>query len=491
LSLCIVLAMALPSKAWDVVHRAYVTNQDNTVSVIDTARNIVIATIPIPANGCSVPAVAPDGKHLYVGCLNALFVIEAASNSVVAVPKIAGFIGFINGISVTPDGAQAYVTAVIPLHFGAGSVEVLDTATNSLAGVRSAFDTLGPAVISPDGKSAYVRANVAPPDAPPDVSQAGVWVVDTATNTVAATVTLPGRAGESGPAAISPDGKHLYVAGNDFFNSVHFVSVIDTATNTVEATVPVAGFDLAVNPDGKHVYALDSSAVNVIETDTNTVVAKIHLAGGPITVSPDGRRAYVPTAGSVAIIDTATNKVLAAVAVGSGPQAPAVTPDSNRVYVSNFNDNTVSVIDAGTRKVIATIPVGKSPGPVGIIPDFPFRFFSSKLFIDRDSRFVLLSNITLGDGARPLHPPTEALSVQVGSFAATMGPGSFHKGSVPGEWRFDGTVKSVPIHARIFLTGTEQYLVLVEAKTALPGAKVRLTPSNNSGTAEVTAAIFK
>ena len=153
------------------------------------------------------------------------------------------------------------------------------------------------------------------------------------------------------------------------------------------------------------------------------------------------------------------------------------------------------MIDAGSRKVIATIPVGKSPGAVGIIPDFPFSFFSSKLFIDRDSRFVLLSYITLGDGARPLHPPAEALSVQVGSFAATIGPGSFHEGPVPGEWRFDGTIKSVPLHARILLTGTKQYLVLVEAKTALPGAgnpvKVRLTPSNNSGTAEVIAAIFK
>ena len=51
---------------------------------------------------------------------------------------------------------------------------------------------------------------------------------------------------------MTPDGAFVYVAG---FNS-NTVSVIDTATNTVTATVPVGGrpSGVAVTPDGAFVY---------------------------------------------------------------------------------------------------------------------------------------------------------------------------------------------------------------------------------------------
>jgi YVTN family beta-propeller protein len=57
--------------------------------------------------------------------------------------------------------------------------------------------------------------------------------------------------------AITPDGSKVYVA--DGFNGFYGpVSVIDTATNTVTATIPVVGgsahFGVAVTPDGSKVY---------------------------------------------------------------------------------------------------------------------------------------------------------------------------------------------------------------------------------------------
>jgi YVTN family beta-propeller protein len=39
----------------------------------------------------------------------------------------------------------------------------------------------------------------------------------------------------------------------------------------------------------------------------------------------------------------------------------AVTPDGSKVYVANYEDNTVSVIDTATNIVNATIPVGTEP----------------------------------------------------------------------------------------------------------------------------------
>jgi YVTN family beta-propeller protein len=62
------------------------------------------------------------------------------------------------------------------------------------------------------------------------------------------------------------------------------VSVIDTATNTVVATVPVSfPFGVAVNPAGTFAYVTDASnTVSVIDTATNTVVATVQEAAHPL-----------------------------------------------------------------------------------------------------------------------------------------------------------------------------------------------------------------
>ena len=83
--------------------------------------------------------------------------------------------------------------------------------------------------------------------------------------------------------AITPDGLHVYVA-----NQIGPVSVIDTATNTVEATVTVGpGVSaVAVTPDGAHLYDAHATGqftggfLTVIATTTNTVIAD-SVAAGP------------------------------------------------------------------------------------------------------------------------------------------------------------------------------------------------------------------
>src|SRR5260370_41525163 len=65
---------------------AYITNQvSNTVSVIDTAIDMVIATIPVGLAPVGV-AVSPDGTKVYItsGTVNTVSVIDAATNTVSA-----------------------------------------------------------------------------------------------------------------------------------------------------------------------------------------------------------------------------------------------------------------------------------------------------------------------------------------------------------------------------------------------------------------------
>jgi YVTN family beta-propeller protein len=69
----------------------------------------------------------------------------------------------------------------------------------------------------------------------------------------------------------------------------NLVAVIDTATNTVVATIPVGSgpIGVAIRPDGARVYVTNdnSDTVSVIDTTTNTVVATIPVGSGPVAVA--------------------------------------------------------------------------------------------------------------------------------------------------------------------------------------------------------------
>jgi YVTN family beta-propeller protein len=86
----------------------YVANQLGTVSVIGTATNTVVATIPIGNNAIGV-AITPDGTKVYVASFgpNTVSVIATATNTVVAtIPVGTAPVG----VAVTPDGSKVYVT---------------------------------------------------------------------------------------------------------------------------------------------------------------------------------------------------------------------------------------------------------------------------------------------------------------------------------------------------------------------------------------------
>jgi YVTN family beta-propeller protein len=104
----------------------YVTNQgSNNVSVIDTATNAVVVTVPVGNNPYGV-AGTPDGKHVYVtnSDSNNVSVIDTATNTVMATIPV-GDIPY--GVAGTPDGKHVYVT-----NSDSNNVSVIDTATNTV-----------------------------------------------------------------------------------------------------------------------------------------------------------------------------------------------------------------------------------------------------------------------------------------------------------------------------------------------------------------------
>jgi len=124
--------------------------------------------------------------------------------------------------------------------------------------------------------------------------------------------------------AVTPDGSRVYVTNNGLATKT--ISVIDTATNTVTATinVPSPPYGIAINPAGTRAYVgLGFQNVAVIDTTTNSVVATIPVGFGAlcVAVNPAGTAVYatLPATNQVAVIDTSSNTVTTKISVGQNP----------------------------------------------------------------------------------------------------------------------------------------------------------------------------
>jgi YVTN family beta-propeller protein len=145
------------------------------------------------------------------------------------------------------------------------------------------------------------------------------------------------------------------------------VTIINTVTNTVVGRV-AAGMQpsgVGLTPDGLRVYATSrgSGTASEIETTTRTTGPPIALGGSNnqlLTVSPDGERVYVSDAAldSVFVIATASNTKIAAVPTKPFPAGLDVTPDGSFVYVANLSSDSVTVFETATNQVVANIGVG-------------------------------------------------------------------------------------------------------------------------------------
>jgi YVTN family beta-propeller protein len=146
-------AHAQQSDSAKVTTFGYVANfDDGSVSVIDTARNGVVATIPLGGNPGGV-GTTPDGTCAYVRSFgNTLSVIDTGTNTEVAtIPVGNGGLIIGAGVAITPDGKHGYVANQFD-----NTVSVIDTAKNTVVATIPVGN--GPAgnAFTPDGKRAYV-----------------------------------------------------------------------------------------------------------------------------------------------------------------------------------------------------------------------------------------------------------------------------------------------------------------------------------------------
>jgi YVTN family beta-propeller protein len=92
-----------------------------------------------------------------------------------------------------------------------------------------------------------------------------------------------------------------------------------------------------------------------------------------VAVGPFGARLYVANYNdnTVSVLNALNGKTLATVPVGTAPQSEAVSMDGTRVYVANIDSANTSVISTGNDKVTTTVAVGNSPAAVATQPGCP------------------------------------------------------------------------------------------------------------------------
>jgi YVTN family beta-propeller protein len=179
--------------------------------------------------------------------------------------------------------------------------------------------------------------------------------------------------------AISPDGKHLYVAEN----LGDSLAVVDLATHRVHQRLATERYPyaVAVTPSGTvYVTAWGGHTVSAFAPRPDGALAprgRIAVARHPsaLALSRDGATLYVASASTdrIDVIDTKTGSVTRhiddrtpATAEGSTPDGLALSSDGSRLFTAEADNNAVAVIDLHADSVIGRIPVQWYPTAIAV-----------------------------------------------------------------------------------------------------------------------------
>lgn len=297
-------------------------------------------------------------------------------------------------ITISPDGLHVYATGAhddavsVFSRGGGGRLSYVEMEKDG-EGTVDGLDFASFVVVSPDGGHVYVAGS--------DDNAIATFRRDEATGALSfIDLRRDGVAGMDGLwgarcIAISPDGRHVYVAGYHddgvaFFSRIPATGNLNFSGRVKDSDWYVDGLDgtsyVTVSPDGTNVYAVghndnavvvfgrdaDNGAPTFLELVQDGVDGVDGLWGAQgVTVSPDGRHVYAtgffdravavfsraPTTGRLTFVEMEQHADIL-----DGAQSLAVSPDGRYVYVTGYVDDAVTVFgrdaDSGALTYVET-----------------------------------------------------------------------------------------------------------------------------------------
>lgn len=184
----------------------------------------------------------------------------------------------------------------------------------------------------------------------------------TVVNTVAKRI-LKSIAVGTGPSAIAVDAvrKEIYVT-NESSNNLSVINAIDD-TLVANITVDSRPTGIFVGKDKIYVFNEGSNGISIISPSLRKVVATISVEGPPKRgMQGFSNRLFVAnTAANTLTFFNSQDVVTRTIPVGIMPTGLAGDEKRNRLYITNYGDNTVSLLDPIGERVLKELFVGKSP----------------------------------------------------------------------------------------------------------------------------------
>jgi DNA-binding beta-propeller fold protein YncE len=166
---------------------------------------------------------------------------------------------------------------------------------------------------------------------------------------------------------IDPVDHHLYVA----VDGAGRVDVIHPTTHMVVDSIPVpnmtVGF-VAIDHEGNTLYAgsFSGDAVYAIDLTTELPIATIPVPQAQsLAINTNTNRLYAAgQTSTVQVISTVSNTSVGTLAVGGDSLGVDVDLIHNRVFVTDFDNNTLDIFDGATRTLIDSVDLGSAEEPI-------------------------------------------------------------------------------------------------------------------------------
>jgi len=323
LTLAVIVLCTLTLAAQKKVRIIQTNSAGDNVHIIDPATNTVVGEISGIEAGHGAGA-APDGSRIYISdeAESTLDIVDTKTLKVLARVPLSGHP---NNMAVARDGRHVYVGIIQ----APGGVDVIDTASRRRVKTIPTQGTIHNAYVTPDGK--YVVAG--------SIAGKTINVIDAHTNEPAWTIDM-----DLGVRPMTfntnPDGSTKWIFVQ--LSALNGFAVVDFATrkeiNRIKnpdlppgkATVS-AGSDpshgMAVTADGKTLVVCSrlNNFLYAYSLPDLKLLGGAELGGkgaGWVTLTPDGKTAYVanPVTNDVSVVDIASLKEVSRIKVGFVPK---------------------------------------------------------------------------------------------------------------------------------------------------------------------------